>query len=238
MGGIGGGNPLAFEIGGTPSSVEQAYDILKQLVGIGGSAEDGTIEAEWRFAKSRGLVAAFSDERSMTQHFPDRATDFIPIHEEILGLVSNNKISDEERRQRNVDKWTRQIDASAPGVEAELQAIDSRFSLIHPDRDLLRTTVLGRAFEDYATGSGPSDGPDFNIFGTQTYTEFPNFSDDFRVVVFFNIGGTVTPEHLNIISRAETILDEVLPSWVTYSIITNLGFYLDISQLDYGAFNP
>jgi len=237
MGGIGGCNPLPFELGGTQSSCIQSYNALRQMVGTGGSAEDGTIEGEWRYAKARALIAAFSDERSSYQQFPDIATDFIPIHEEILGLVSNNKLSDEARRKRNVDRWTRQIDASAPGVEYQLQEIDPRFSLLHPDRDLLRTTVSGRAFEDYPSGSGPIDGPTFNIGGSQTYTNFPNYSDDFRVIVFFNIGGLVTTETQNLMSRAADILDEVLPAWVTWSIVTSLGFYLDISQLDYGAFD-
>jgi hypothetical protein len=235
--GLGQGNPLPFQIGGQPTDVEQTNSALKQAVGVGGSAEDGTIEAEWRFAKARGLAAAIDDEGAVMNGWPDITVRLIEMYEDILTIFADPNASDEERRQEIIDRWVRQLDATVPGLDEVMQEVDPLFSVQDLDFDRGRTTVMGRAFEDFLPGDPLSAGPAFG--GGRTFTSIPNYSDEMMCRVKYDIPtGTITNEQKNRIKRVEAILNEILPSWVGFSIFAgNLGFLLDISLLDLGAFD-
>ncbi len=237
MAGLGEQNPLPFKVGGGPSVSEQACDALKQAVGEGGSAAEGTIEADWRRARGRGLRACMAVERSIMQAFPDVVSDFIPVYEEILGITANVGLSDEQRRAQIVDRWVRAIDATAPKLEEQLQAIDPLLEIIFPDRDTLRTTIPGRAFEDYLPGNPAACGPAFG--GGHKVTSYPNYSQDFVCIVRYHVpSGQLTAENKRTIERVNALLNEALPAWVDFWVITSIGFILDESLLDVGAFYP
>ncbi len=235
MPGFGGGNPFPIELGGGPSSTQKIYQTLKHAVGIGGAAEDGTIEADWRFAQARGLRAGWSIDRAVNQAWPSLATDYIQVYEEML-LLNPGSLSDEERRKQILDRYTRSIDSSAGGIEEDLQEIDPLFSVINVDRDTARTTMFGRGFEDEAPGDTDACGPAFG--GGRKSTAWPNYSTDFVSIVRYDLAtGGLTAEAQRRIERAKGLLREVLPAWVDWWIfIGEPGFVLDQSLLDGGAF--
>lgn len=146
---VGGGNPIPFEIGGGSSSSELAYRVLRDSVGIGGSAVEGTIEAAWRWSRARGLRAAFSDSRAALCYFPDLTADAIKTYEDILLIAPAPEATDEERRRNIVDKWVGSIDVSTESLESALQRIDPLFSILENDEATATTTQHGRAFEDW-----------------------------------------------------------------------------------------
>jgi hypothetical protein len=235
---VGGGNPLPFEVGGGPTTAEQAHKFLKSAVGVGGSSpDDESIEAQWRFARARGVVAAFADERAVSQAFPDRATDYIPVYEDILALSSGG-LSDEDRRLLILDRWIAGLSAVTDELETELQEIDPLFSIVEIDRDDVAVTEPGRGFEDWNPASGDAAGPAFG--GGRSSTEWPNFSRDFICYVEYALGsGPITAENERRIERAKTVLNNALPSWVSFSIYTtDVGFILDQDVLDITAFGP
>lgn len=231
MGKIGGGNPIPFEIGGGPSSSEAAYNAMRSAVGIGGAAEDGTIEAAWRMARARGLRAAFCEGRVAAQYFPDRCTDSIPAFEEILELAPSPDASDEARRQDVLDRWIDSSDYSTSGIEDRLQEIDSRFSIIDNDRDTATITQYGRAFEDWDPTDGDACGPDF---GGRDCSDWPGYSSDFNCIVMFALdAGAITGAARKKIERAKDLLNRLLPSWVDFMFTrTTDGFTLDTDLLD------
>lgn len=248
---IGGGNPIPFQIGGGPSPTEQAYNSLKQMVGIGGSAADGTAEAEWRFARARGLAASFADERAANQMIHSLCTDFIPLWEGILGITPGVDEPEAERRAKVVDRVTRAVNSSVAGIEAELHRIDERFSVLCPEPNPLdprevwnteTTTIPGRGFEDWDPNDADACGPAFG--GGRQSTSFPNYSTSRVVKIIFDIGqGAITAAQKILMSRAEAVLQEILPAVDGYQVSTSVdigpagGFILDISLLDIGAFN-
>lgn len=233
---VGGGNPIPFEIGGGPSSSETAYFSMRSAVGEGGSAAEGTIEAAWRWARARGLRTAFCEGRAAANYFPDRCTDAINVYETILQTAASPNQSDEERRSLIIDKWIGTADVSTFGVEALLQRIDSRFSVLDNDHELGTTTMFGRAFEDWDPSDSAACGPAFD--GDVKSTEWPNYSSDFNFIVQFAIdAGTITSEAVQKLERAKTLLNDVLPAWIDYMITrTSIGFILDIDLLDLEGF--
>lgn len=235
MPGFGSGNPFPLELGGGPSTHEQTYDLLKQAIGVGATAGEDTIDADWRMAQARGLRAAFNADRAINQGFPHLATDFIEVWEELFFLVPGD-LCDEDRRQQILDRLVRVIDASGPGVEDDLQEIDPLFEIVDVDSDTARTTEHGRAFEDYDTGDGDACGPAFN--GGRSSTEWPNYSTEFISVVKYGITpGQLTNEAKRRLARAKAVLCEVLPAWVDFVIFnSDTGFILDQDLLDIGAF--
>lgn len=232
---IGRWNPLPFKIGGGPSDSEKFYNSLKSMVGVGGAAADETIEAEWRMAKARGLAAGSNEEKAAMQAWPDTATDHIDVYEAVLGLAVAPFESDERRRQRITLEWTKAVDAVSATIVAALQRIDSRFSAVMSDYETSTTTVHGRAFEDYDF-SPDACGPAFDI-GTKS-TMWPNYSGGFIFHVLFDAGaGSATVGELALIEQAKSVLNEMLPAWIDYTILTSYsGFILDIDLLDLTGF--
>lgn len=233
---VGGGNPLPFEIGGGDSSSELAYRALKAAVGKGGSAAEGTIEAAWRWAKARALRAGFCEGRAANCYFPGKTVDGIPVYEAILGLVPAPNATDEERRQDILPLWIGTDDVSVSWLEEQLQAIDSRFSIVTPDHDTVTVTKHGRAFEDWTPADPDACGPDFG--GGRDSTGWPNYSGDFHCIVKYDLpAGAITMAAQNTIERAKVLLNEALPAWVDFMFVRTItGFVLDTDLLDFAGF--
>jgi len=238
MGGVGGGNPIPTAIGGGPSEVEQIYAALKSAVGDYNAGDDSTIDGAWRWSRSYGAMAAECIRRAVMQIFPDRATSFIPVFEEILSLSTGTaELSDEERRQRIIERWTTTISAVGPYLEEQLQLIDPLFSIISTDRDTSKTTENGRGFEDWDPVDPDASGPPFE--GGRKSSLYANYSWDFVVLVKYDLGsGVISAEYKRRIEQAKEVLYYALPAWVTWNIFTSSGFILDQSLLDVGAFGP
>lgn len=236
MGKLGSGNPLPFEIGGGPSTVEKYYDALKQAVGKGNSGEDGSLEAEWRLARAKGIRAAFADERAVMQWFPDRCTDFIEVWEDLLKLTVGPGLEDQERRDNITERLTSAQSAITSVMERALQNIDPLFSVIGIEPSISITTVLGRGFQDTNPSAAQSCGPAF--YGGRKSTQYPNYSSDFICYVLYDIGGGApSAEQERIVVKAEQLLYDILPSWMDFNIsFSAVGFILDQDLLDVGCF--
>jgi hypothetical protein len=240
---IGGSNPIPTQVGGGLSLVHAIYKTLRSVVGEGNYAPEDipgeTIEGSWRWARALGLAAAFADDRAVFQMFPDRCHDMIPVYEEILGITPASDASDESRRAEIVRRWVLATTAVKDDLETELQRIDPLFSIIYAGYDAADTTENGRAFEDYVPGSAPADQPAFG--GGRKSTIWPNYSSDYVVIVQYNVAaGALSAAQKRLIEDAKAVLNEVLPSHVSFAITANPtgGFILDQSLLDFGAFNP
>ena len=110
MAAFGGSAPFALAFGGGPSRQRKTYDALKQAVGVGNSAPGDihdTIMESWRFAKARGLTAMALGPKAFFQNFPDTATDFIPVYEQLLARFFPAGTSDETKRKDLTIRWTR-----------------------------------------------------------------------------------------------------------------------------------
>lgn len=240
MGSFGGGNPFPFELGGGPSSVEQVYRSLKQMIGHGGSADDETIEGDWRLAKATGLAAAFaSEERAFIQAYPDRATDFLEVYESLFGIIPERTATDEARRTAVSDRYYSLSDATGPSLETDLLKIDSRFAVESIDWPTSKTTVQGRAFEDFDPNHADACGPAFNL--DRGCSLVPNYSSAYLVDISFDAVPTTEPLR-KLIYRAHALLDENLPAWCGFQVraktLPSSGFILDQSLLDFGSFDP
>ena len=234
---IGGGDPIPCQIGGGLSLAERAYASLRDAKGRENCGDDDSLEGRWRWAMARGLAAAFADHRAVCQVWPDRATDFIEVYEDILHITAPSASSDEERRQEIIRRWVLSVTADTPTLEEELQRIDPLFSILDQPRTNTAVTSQGRGFEDYNPADPSAAGPAFG--GGRSSTEWPNFSDDFVCVVQYNVAaGSLSALQQRRIEQAKAVLNRVLPAWVDFSIIANpsAGFILDQSLLDFGAF--
>lgn len=103
-----------------------------------------------------------------------------------------------------------------------------------------RESQPGRAFEDYDPTSQDAAGPAFNLntFASgPKCTSFPNFSDDFILVVEYPLAsGTLTEANRRVLQEIQALLNAALPSWVDFRIFTACGFVLDQDLLDVTAF--
>lgn len=230
------GNPLSFLLGGGPSPQEQVYDAHYQAVGDGLRAPAGSIVEAWRMAKARGIAAAQQDDRATLQAFPDHCTDFLPVYEEILRIVPTSDQTEQDRRDAVVARYTRSIDATYPKLEQKLESIDPLFEILTLPFQYTRTTDSGvRAFEDWDPSDLLASGPAYG--GGRKNTVVPNFSDDFVLGVFFNVGGgSFSPAYQRSLELAKQELNESLPAWVDFRVFTALGFILDLDLLDVTAF--
>ena len=233
MGSYGWHNPWPFEWGGGPTQVERVYTAMRGAVGRGGSApnDDGTLEGLWRQMRARAIASVGTfGERAAMQNFPSKATDALPYYEQLLLLTPGPDDTIEDRNVEASDGYTRQIRSATPDVETLLEGIDSRFSILEPT--VTGVTQRGRSFEDLAATEP--------FGGGRKSTDFPNYSDDFVLFVFFDIGSGVlpSPAEQRIIGRAETQLREVLPAWVVHQVTTDDEFILDRSLLDLSGLNP
>jgi hypothetical protein len=251
---IGDLNPFPFQVGGGPSRAEIAYETLRKMVGTNGySAEEGSLEAEWRKSKTMGLVALGSfDERATNQAFPHVATDHLVLFEKMLGIVPDETKTDEERRDVVVPDYTGVPEVWYSQLVAQLQRVDERADVLLPTWKTRGVTMPGRAFgafnpvpgfqydavasvQNPAWSPGDTEHPESLA---RTFTHFPAASDVHRAIVHFDIGSGVEPSRdINAkVAIMKTMLNELLPAWVDFRIIYAVGFILDESLLDVTGF--
>ena len=242
MGGLGGQNPLPFQLGGGASLSERIYTVLRRAAGerAGGSPIEpqGGIADAWRWAKAKAIAAVLSgDERAFSQAFPGLATDRLELFEAILGLAQAP--TDAERAAACLAAWTASIAADIPSLTADLQKIDPHVTVDPVDYAQGTTTNLGKMF-----GGLPGAGQPY--FGSPTVSHgpssaAPNYSSDFVCHVRYTMpAGMLTPP-VDKLAALKDRLQTVLPSWCGFVIYTSTGFYLDggadgTSLLDITAF--
>lgn len=230
MAGLGWSNPLPAEIGGGTSSVEDVYRSLRSVVGIGGAGPEDSLEDLWRQSRALGIALAFaSDDRAGLQFFPSKATDALQYYEELLMVPLEPGLENHERQELVSNRFTAPPAASEPDLAAGLLAIDTRISVETVSLDASETTYQGRVFEDLAA-SEP-----FN--GGRKSTAFGNYATAFILTILVNIGDGITPTlaEEKILQRAADYLNEALPGWVTFNLVTSVGFTLDVDLLDITA---
>ncbi len=230
---IGSLNPCPFRVGGGPTPSSKAYAFLRNAVGDGGSAaDDSGIDGLWRRSRAKGLAAAGSSKRrAILQFCPHLATDAIPYYERVLGLTPAPGESLAARREAIVAEWTAQLDAAIPQIRIQLEALDPRIVLLDVPEARTRYTQFGRAF-------APLDPSLEGVFGMNGYSITPNYATDFVLIVHFNVGyiGAFTVADARIRERIVALMLKVLPSWVSFRIVTDTGFILDESPLDLTGF--
>jgi hypothetical protein len=225
-------NPFPFAFGGGETDDEEIYNALRAAVGIGGSAanEDG-IDGHWRACKAGALATlAGMAERAALQAFPQIATDHLPEIEAELGpeLAPRAGATDVERRLDAAAAWTRRLGADGPTLARDLALIDPRATVLEIPHELSFVTTAGKAFE-------PQDGS-LPFGGGRTGTALPNYADEYRTTVLFNVGGLVPgPADDLVMARLRRLLAAVSPAWQDFAIVTSEGFYLDLSPLDITA---
>lgn len=233
MGGTGWSNPFPLEMGGGPTEIERAYQMLRAAEGKGAaSTDDESIEALWRqsLAKGVGLVGTFG-ERAALQAFPNKATDLLPYYERLLHTEPSPDASEEERRQTAATRFTAGAAFLHSEIETALQEIDARFEVEIIDEDLTTTTIWGRWFEDLAAAEP--------FGGGRRSTIFPNYASEFVFIVVLDLAGALpTPTEARAILRAQRHLAETLPAWESIGVVTSFGFELDVDRLDYTALSP
>lgn len=237
---IGWTNPYAFEIGGGSSDVELIWQALRDVVGKGGAGEIDTIEDLWRQAKAR--VIAFSSasmERAALQVFPDRATDWLPYYEALLGIVPGATQTEDERREVAARRFARQLFADVQRLEAYLQEIEPACVVLSIDHDKTDVGQHGRAF-----AARPYDG---SYGSTAQATLFPNYSTEFVVTVRVTLASGVTTIPMQKQLDLARALGELLPAWVDFQVTqvgpSGAGFYADggadgTSRADLTAVEP
>jgi hypothetical protein len=248
---IGDLNPFPFQVGGGPSRAEAAYDVLSKMMGSNGySADENSIDAEWRKSKTLGLTAlATFDERATNQNFPHTATDHIVLFEEMLGIVPDDTKTDEERRQVVVPDYVGVPEAWYSALNEQIQRIDERASITIPPWSSRGTTMGGRAFgpmdpvPGFAYDTFGQNNPDFPLSSDEptlyrNFTKYPASSDAHRIYVLFDIGSGLEPSRDNLVrtDRIHALLNEAIPSWVDFRVLYAIGFILDESLLDATGF--
>lgn len=218
---------------------DQVYDALYQSVGDGLRAPQGSIVEEWRHARAEGLSAVTVDWRAFLQTFPNHATDFIPVYEDILGMQLDPSWTTEEKQQALALRWTSAPDASGSSLTEQLEAIDPRFSIADPGlagAEYSTVTESGaRAFEDWNIFSPLVCGPAFDL--GRSHTLFPNYSTDFITPVLFDLGGAPpTADEMRLYGLAADQLNAALPAWVDFRLYGDIGFVLDEDLLDFTVF--
>jgi hypothetical protein len=231
---VGSLNPCPVRVGGGPTPSAKAYAFLRNAVGEGGSAEDDSgIDGLWRRSRAKGLAAAGSSKRRASlQCWPHLATDAVPYYERVLQLTPAPGASLTARREAIVAEWTAQLDAAIPQVRTQLQALDARVSLLEVPQTRTRYTQFGRAF-------GPLDASLEGPFGGAGHGVAPNYATDFVVIVHFATGyiGPYTVSDGRIREQIVALLLKLLPSWVSFRVVSSTGFILDLSPLDATGFS-
>lgn len=226
-----------YRLGGDPSPQEKAFRAIVALEGAGLLPPDDpqgatTIDGAWHQAMANGLgMIGAVGEAAVFQAWPDRATDYIPEYERVLGISPAVASSEQERRDAITLAWVGDIRSADPDIEASLQAIDSRFSVLPVDHELARQTHYGKLFASQtAVLASPAHG--------QAVSDYPNYGDDFYVRIFFDVGvGVAATGQIAVLKQqARDHLDRVLPAWCDFSIALSRGFYLTRSLLTEASF--
>ena len=229
-------NPLPFKVGGSPTRFEKAYAVIKRMVGRNGYADDDDeIEAQWRQAKAYALSMISSvDERAARQISPAYATDHIPLFEEMLGIPSDETLSDEQRRRRIVPDYVDVPEAWTEALTTQLKAIDPLAEIITRTWATASTTQIGKWYEEFT----PIAGKEYDDVGARKATAYPSISDMHQVIIKYDLGNGVKPnrEQDRKTLLMQDTLNDTIPGWVNFSIIYATTFTLDSSLLDATGF--
>jgi hypothetical protein len=228
---LGGLADLPLRLGGGPSPSAQSYNVIRKAVGKGGSAEnDYGIDGLWRRSKAKALAAASSHvRRAFIQSNPLFASDTIPYYERILGIVPAEGASEAERREAIIPLWIRKIDATMPGVAAELVAIDPRFSIIEPDEATSIVVMPGRLF-----------GTPGNLMNLpQEISAVGSYSSRSVLRVHFAQGypGAPNATDRRVLDVARAHLREIVQSWESWTISTG-PWVLGVTPIGLGSVGP
>lgn len=234
---LGGFGKFSFKLGGEPSNEWKAYNALKRAVGEGGSPPDDpdgelTLDGAWRRARGNALGALLSVvESAVYQGFPNTVTDELRSYEEIVGSYLPADASDEERRIEVTRRWVFDNASNYPAFAEALADLDTRFTVLAPDRTNARITYEGKVFDSPGNG-------DFDQY--RDHSKFPNYSDDFFVTALLDVGEGVVPVGAVglVKTKAEAVLGNALPAWNDYAVLLDVGFTLDMSLLDVTGFSP
>lgn len=234
------GNPLSFELGGGPSPQEQVYTVMFQNVGDGIRSTPDSLVEKWRFSRARGIAAFTLDDKAATQAFPDLSTDYLPVWEDILGIVPAPSATEADRQATVLAEYTRTIDATYPKLQAALQNLDPLFSILIVPQQYTRTTVQGRGFQDWDPAAADASGPPFNLSASNgvgpNQTSLPNYATDFIIHVLYDVGaGIISAQAQRTLAEALELLNESLPAWVDFNLFSACGFILDQDLLDVTA---
>lgn len=230
MGSVGRYNPLPFHVGGDPSPTEKVWRQLRSALGRTSGDKEvagpiGGIDDEWRLAKARIIARCLQlDELAALQAIPDKATVHLPVYEALLRVPAAE--TDVERQAAVAEVYTAQLQAIIPEIRAHLKAIDSTLDVVTRTRAEVIYTQFGKTL-----AARPTD----DYMTVRNHALLPNFSSDFVLVVRWPGG---VPDAVKR-DQVERYLNDVLPSWVDYTIQNQAGFFLDGfngSLLDLTAF--
>ncbi len=229
MGGVGGLNPISRVVGGAPSLAEKVHAALRAAVGgrRGGGAgklfweSPNAIEDAWRFAKARAIARVLGlMEQAAQEFFPQTASYNVDQWEESLGLLPAPSLH--ERRLQIAAVWTDEVDASIPGLQADLRARFGAGITVSYDSDANRTQARFHKWLADRTGVVP--------FGPRASSPAPGLSTSYRLRVQYP--GTHTEKELQAVRDR---LNLVLPSWVDYTVFESKQFVLGTSKLGHTA---
>lgn len=210
-GGFGWHNPWPLEWGGGPTEDEKTYEAMRSAVGNLAAVDDTGIDGLWRQCRAGAYASASTFvERAVLQAFPQVATDSLPLWEDFLRIIPTSDQTDEDRRQAVVTAYTSRSLADGADVAARLKAIDGRISVLSIPFSQATTVMMGGSFEAAA----------------------PNYSSEFLIPVQIAITGSPTQADRESMTTGAKYLDETLPAWVDYYVVTGVGFTLDLSLLD------
>ncbi|MEE9395191.1 MAG: hypothetical protein V3W41_22090 [Planctomycetota bacterium] len=230
MGGIGRQNPIPFQIGGGTSELQRTWFEMRKHLGEGGPGPLESLEDRWRFAKACGLVKVTTmGRRALMQFFPHQATDHLTVYENLLRVP--RATTDEGRRIAITAKFTAQVSAVIPEVRTALMAFD-------PNIDVVIQVENQSVHFHPGKMARPRDGT-AGAYGVKAGSDFPAFSSHFILTVLWS-GLGASPPPTDTLAAVQDYLNDVLPSWVDWRIVTNLGFFLDgfnDSRLDLTAFS-
>lgn len=225
MGGYGRQNPYPFQYGGGESDTETTWRALRKAVGaFGEGAENGAgaiggVEDAFREAKAQVIAAVMAEaERAAFQALPNLATDHIPVYQKNLGVPP--KATAEEDRQAIAAAFTRMPEADIPHLRVAIQEISTQADIVTTDDDTASYVHFGKWLAP-RTGT-----PAYGIGAAQS-SEIPNYSSHFVTIVEWTLAPSEIIPPANTLADIESHLNEVLPAWQDYTIITGTGFYLD-----------
>lgn len=231
---LGCGNSLPLQVGGSPTRFEKAYTALQRMVGKNGySTDDNEIEALWRQAKADAMACLETfDERAALQASPLSATDHIPLYENEQKIVGSDRQPDEDRRQAIATSMRTTPESWTDGLLSTLRAIEPNVEILMLPWENLTTTQAGRWYAPFE----PTPNDDFG--GGRLGTQWPSFSDAYRVIVHMPLSNGAAPnvEQRRKVSQIQTTLYDVVPGWHDFRVIHSVGFILDESCLDITAF--
>jgi len=208
------------EVGGGPTRDEAVHLALRLSVGTLAGPEDG-LEDAWRRIKAKALVdTAVSVELACMQALPALSTAHIPVYERLLKISVAASDTEEDRRQRITEIWTRQSRVDFTSLNKALKAISSKLSASPTPNHLVTSTRFGRYL-------APVGDPSLK------QPEKPNYSTAMivRVQYTLGVGESLIPDEIR--KEAEDLLNASLPSWVDYLLHTGEGFFCNGVQNSY-----